>query len=442
MRTQTFYGKLKRACLATLSLITFSIAASGQCQTNSLPINTGYTTTGPIAVGTPDAHWEVVSLSTDIVNNVTPTPPATPYAAVITNWGWGATNPNSNWISFYHPTGAFYATTAPPDAYYMKLRRTFTMCQDDDIRVALQIARDNYLTYIKVDGNPSIIPSDPVAQNTALFNTWQTLPVMNYALTAGTHTIEVEVWDFHDASLPNQANPHGFNLVGTVSSASASNSIIDDHNCPAFTCDDECDDACFWKVSGNTIASNRNFFGTRSAHNVRIITNNTLRGVMTQTGLLGWNTMTPTSYLHVLCTGNRPDDGSAGSDIRFENLEPGNGDPLVIDAAGNVFRGRATGGGGDPDDPKDGTGDPAGMRQLYEQEKLKAEKLTQRLTELEEKVAKLSATLDAKGVVAPTADGNTLGQNMPNPFGKETVIEYNVVNMEQSASINIYDLNG
>jgi len=415
------------------SMLMASFTASAQCVTSSLPVNTGYTTSGPLALGTNDAHWNVVGLSAGIVANVIPTPPTPPYPAVVAGGGgWGANDPNSSWISFYNPTGAWYHTTALPTTYSMKLQRTFTLCQDDKITVNVQVARDNYINYLKIDGNPSLL-TDPPGQVTAYFNTWTTITPVSYTLTAGTHTIEVEVVDFHDASMPNQANPHGFNLVGTVSSAGGNNSIIDDQNCGGYVCNDGCSDECFWKLSGNNILNNRNFFGTRTNDNVRVLTNNTLRGILTNNGLFGWNTMSPTAYMHVLCTGNNPDDGSAGSDVRFENLEPGNGNILVIDPSGYVYNSRIPVNGGPAGDPK--------LKMLYQEEKAKTEALEGRVAELEGHVKQLLA-LHSKDAVTPAANGNTLGQNIPNPFGNETVIPYTISDMQQSAYLMVNDLNG
>ena len=423
-----------RQLLYTSMWLVSSISASAQCLTNSLVVNTGYTPTGPIATGAPDPNWQVVALSADITAlSIAPTPP---FSAIGVNTvGSWTSNPNSKWISFYNPS-PWYVTTPVPDEYSMTLRRTFTMCQDDQVRITLTFSRDNWMKYLKVDGTTlfSETANNTLANFQAFYPT--TPPVYTVMLTAGTHTIETEVVNFHETANPNQNNPHGFNLVGTVTSVGGNNSIIDDNGCPGYVCDDDCSDECFWRVSGNNILSNKNFFGTRTKDDVRVITNNTPRGILSQQGLLGWNTMLPTAFMHVNCTGNNPDDGSAGtSDVRFENLEPGDGDILVINQAGYVFRRRGV---EDPDDPKDGTQ----LRKLYEEEKAKTEQMQTRLDQLEMQVKKLTALLETKAAITPVADGNTLGQNAPNPFGKETAIEYNVQSMERSASIDIYDVNG
>lgn len=106
-----------------------------------------------------------------------------------------------------------------------------------------------------------------------------------------------------------------------------------------------CSDTCFWKVTGNNILNGNNVFGTLSSNSVDIQTEGSDRGIYTPggsnatdpiAGRFGWNTMNPTARLHVNCEyGN--EDGSGQSDIRFENLEQGEGEILVISPDGYVF---------------------------------------------------------------------------------------------------------
>jgi|GEM_PF-4997467 len=114
-------------------------------------------------------------------------------------------------------------------------------------------------------------------------------------------------------------------------------------------CDDtttsDCSDVCFWKVEGNNILNGNNKFGTRTDDDILIISNEnsvvTPRGIITggngsTGGYFGWNTTSPTAKLHVDCI-NSHEDFSGMSDIRFENLEHGEGKILVIDDNGYVF---------------------------------------------------------------------------------------------------------
>jgi hypothetical protein len=96
-----------------------------------------------------------------------------------------------------------------------------------------------------------------------------------------------------------------------------------------------CSDTCYWKVTGNNIINGNNIFGTLTNNDVRIRTNSIERGILSSTGNLGWNTMSPTAYLHVNCNGGNPNNGTS-SDVRFEGLENGTGSILVIDNLGYV----------------------------------------------------------------------------------------------------------
>ena len=94
-----------------------------------------------------------------------------------------------------------------------------------------------------------------------------------------------------------------------------------------------CSDTCFWKVTGNNVIGGNNIFGTLTRDNVQIQTSATNRGVLTSDGRMGWNTMTPSTLLHVLCGMQY----KAPSDIRFEQLPAGRGRALVVDDKGYVY---------------------------------------------------------------------------------------------------------
>lgn len=146
-------------------------------------------------------------------------------------------------------------------------------------------------------------------------------------------------------------------------------------------------------------------------------------------GEVGIATPNPTAYLHVDCQGHNPDDGSAGSDVRFERLERGRGNILVIDRNGYVYD------SGVPLTGATGAGDAA---TLYAQEKERNDRMEQRIKELE---ARLEA-LSTKAGVQPGTSGSVLYQNVPNPFGRETVIEFFIQDLRQHAEIVITDING
>lgn len=106
--------------------------------------------------------------------------------------------------------------------------------------------------------------------------------------------------------------------------------------------------ACNWKVTGNAIdpLTGNNIFGTTTDHDIRVISNNADRGIITKTGSLGWHTSIPTAHLHVNCIdGNDPKSGL--SDIRFENLETTkDGTYLIINEEGYVYDSKVPIGGG------------------------------------------------------------------------------------------------
>jgi hypothetical protein len=561
----------KFAVLFTAFCSTLSIASFAQpCKTNSLTINTGYNniTNTVVTAGNPDPNWTITAISSALANpsntSNMPFPPATGPAVVTDNMsGIGGNNPNSQWVSINDPTGSSWSTwywTLVNGSYSFTMKRTFTvLCFASDITYDIYIARDNFVKDFRVlDASNTVVKSllnDPTitTNNPAYYNTFTHINTSNLSLPPGTYTMEITV---HNLDNPlNQANPHGVNIVGTVSSTT-DNLLApgNDH------CDCDCNDKCYWKVEGNNILNGNNIFGTLSNDNVLIKTNNTNRGTMTNIGLLGWNTINPTAYLHVNCNGHNP-DGQEGqpataSDIRFENLEHGTGKILAIDASGYVYNTNVDitdiGGGGNPTgsfwdvtgnavtpgnnffgtnspddvilrtagidkgiltsgasgDPNDdgrlgwqtlnptahlhincaggnpedgGNGSDVRFEELergqgnivviddqgyvynshirllddgtiemggkkYMEENSKMEGMQNEIDALKAKLNELVNCCNASATntqtISPEASKNALYQNTPNPFGKETVIGYNVVRMEQSAFIIIYDLNG
>jgi hypothetical protein len=184
-----------------------------------------------------------------------------------------------------------------------------------------------------------------------------------------------------------------------------------------------CTDKCYWRVTGNNIASadglKNNIFGTLTRDNVRIKTNNEDRGVLTSDGRFGWNTgypsypdaENPSTLFHINCdmVGIKTDAPSA---IRFQDLQSNNeGYLLLINKEGYVFRSR--------------TYIISQLRELED----KVELLTNKLNSLEQK--------GAPGVIR-----NYVKQNVPNPFSKTTRIEYFVEDYRTDAYLLITDMNG
>lgn len=198
-----------------------------------------------------------------------------------------------------------------------------------------------------------------------------------------------------------------------------------------------------WDVNGNSIVGGANHLGTNSPDDVLLRTSGNDKGIMTSgaagdpfdDGRLGWQTLNPTAHLHINCIKGNPDDGSNGSDVRFERLEPGQGNIMVIDDQGYVYNShvRLT--------PDGGIEPGAKMMQMYNEEKTKVDELQKELEALKTQMNELMKQ-NKSDVITPTGDASKLYQNTPNPFGKETNIEYYVYQMQESAFIMIYDLNG
>ncbi len=417
----------------TTLITTFSFNTYGQCTTASLDISTGMDATSgtPTAVpaGSNDPKWIITNITSDITA-IVPGLPTPPYAAVSVNpiGSWVTPAANTNWISFYNPT-TWYSTTGP-NTYGVTVRRYFQLCQDEELNISINGARDNYISDINLDG--SSLFSDPASLIVSNYNTVSGLVgIVTVTIPAGTHYIEITFNNFH----ANGANPHGLYINGTISTFSGNSSIVTDQ---CENCDDvieTCSDKCYWKVEGNNINGNKNLFGTLTDHDIRVITNKSTPGMPDRGvikggdaftgGFLGWNTTTPTARLHVNCEwGNNPEyQPGLPSDIRFERLEPGDGNILVIDRDGYVY---------DSGKPLNGGADGTAMLAMQ-----------QEIRELKTQLAELRQSLAAGSVDKYNAQvQNELYQNSPNPFGKETSIGYNIVNMQQGAFIAVYDLNG
>jgi hypothetical protein len=154
---------------------------------------------------------------------------------------------------------------------------------------------------------------------------------------------------------------------------------------------------------------------------------------MEASGEVGIHTPTPTAFLHVNCVTNNPDDGSAGSDVRFERLERGKGNILVIDGDGYVY---------DSGIPLNAAGTPTGatessMAALYAIEKERNDMLEKKLDELSRRLDQVTGIKAMDG-----ASGSTLFQNTPNPTNGQTEIEFNVQGMQKGALISVCDVNG
>lgn len=329
-----------------LALGLISSAATLRAQTGSLTVTTSAAQQSASATA-----WKITYMSGDMQNAYctgnTSTFQAPPTGSPVTPSPVGSIANVVTWYPGGWPTGTYlscfkYNTIYTPrpgiknfNKCEMTIQRRFYICSNNNEQVTfnLTINADDYFTRASVDGNT--VYTNP--SSTPGFNITPTIPTQT--LTPGYHTLEITCGNMEDP-LSNryypvykdslQWNPFGISIVGTINNANGTLSDADPQNC--------CSDVCYWKVTGNNILNGNNVFGTLTDDNVRIKTSSVDRGILTNDGKFGWNTTSPTSFLHVNCAGNNPDDGSAGtSDVRFENLEPGRGTVLVVDENGYVF---------------------------------------------------------------------------------------------------------
>ncbi len=423
----------KKVAAMTFLTVTMSFQSFAQCTTASLNISTGMDATSGtptlVTPGSSDPKWIVTNITSDITSLVGGLP-ALPYNAVAVNsiGGWATPASNTNWISFYNPTSSstWYNTpntTSNAGTYAVTIRRYFKLCQEEELNIELSGARDNYISNINIDGGSSLF-SDAPSITAANFNTISSLvAVSTVSMPAGSHYIEIT---FNNHYTTSSSNPHAICINGTISTFSGNSTIVTDacEDCDGGS--EACSDKCYWKVEGNNILNGNNIFGTLTDHDIHIKSNNMSRGVIkgggtSMGGFFGWNTMTPTARFHVNC--NNGNDGMP-SDIRFEDLESGEGTILVIDNDGYVYNSHV----------------PVGQESPVAPEVMN---MKEEIRELKMQLAELRQTLATGSVDKYNAQvQNELYQNNPNPFGKETSIGYNIVNMQQGAFIAVYDLNG
>ena len=193
-----------------------------------------------------------------------------------------------------------------------------------------------------------------------------------------------------------------------------------------------CSDTCYWKVTGNNVINGNNIFGTVSDDDIRIQTSAKHRGIITKNGLLGWNTTSPTAYLHIDCIGHNEWNGM--SDVRFENLEIGMGNVLVIDEVGNLWDSKIP-----LQQFLDNTEKIDALERNLAETNERYDKLQDEVTEMK----KLLETILERGGSGGNGNGNSiLYQNTPNPFSKATIIGYFINNMKKDAYLAVYSLSG
>jgi len=233
-------------------------SVKSQCLTNSLIINTGYDpiTASAIAPGTNggtpviDPHWIVTAESPGVATAIAATPlpgilEVTPgnNADVVPIVGPGlwAVNPGADpggWISCLNSNYYYDCLCGTP--YNMTLGRPFRMCADDSITFTLYIANDNYISSTDIDG--VVLPFSQPAS--AVFSNFETYSYFTQTvfLTAGTHTLHFVINNYNEVAGDAPSNPTGLDVYGTVSSATATNSLVSESSasCATYICDVSC----------------------------------------------------------------------------------------------------------------------------------------------------------------------------------------------------------
>lgn len=443
------------------------------CLSTSIDISTGLDNAGstiPYPTGTVvnDPYWMITMMPTNTITINAPLCAKLVDATEVSSGSFGTrTVAGAAYISFAPiPTAANYGSgcgvfqtynhSAPggPINNADPIRFTRKFYIDGASPVSVTIDMDGYgddIVFMAVDATPGT----PIYNNGAghanniyyQATTSTTVTPMSatktITLSPGMHTIDMDLYDI--SLIRTGLSIHG--TITTNSAVLAENSCYGENNCDIAGCSDE----CYWTVTGNHIHNGNNKFGTLDDYGVDIITNGVDRGIFTPGGgapggsFFGWNTMAPTSILHVNCDGNH-DDGSGMSDVRFENLEHGDGNILVIDDMGHVFRTdyriEDIINGGGADDPRL---KGANIYDLYEEEKAKVQQLESQMSQIQARLDAMENCCSGKG--ASTDGGSTtvndvLYQNTPNPFGNKTNVSYYIHDMKVGAYIAVYDMKG
>lgn len=465
----------------SLSLSTLAQPFGSDCTTTSIDVSTGIDYTGtiipyPASGSTQDPYWTVTMVPTntlglspdfcaEVVDNANATNPSTLGHYVQSGSAYISFATTPTVLNYGIGCGMFntYNHSAPGGpiggALPVRLTRQFYIegASNQDVTIDITGFGDD-IVFIAVDqaaGTP--IYNTPASPNIVYYDATAstTTTAMNASvtltLTPGAHTLDVDLYDISD--IITAASLRG--RITCANQVLARNTCYGMNMCAEIPEPGNCDEECYWTLDGNNINPGRNKLGTLSDDNINIVTNNEYRGVITTgapgigNSFIGWNTMNPTSILHVDCIGNH-EDGSGLSDIRFENLEHGSGNILVIDDQGHVFRTdyniEDIMGGGSDDGSDDGTAfKMADINQQYEDLKTKYEALQQDFSDMSARLDALQNCCADKGTYSDVSTNNTgsaLYQNTPNPFSNETTVEYYVNNMKSNAYIVLYDLNG
>ena len=228
-----------KTSLLTILIVFLNWCSDAQCLVNSIVINTAYNpvtgtalTPGTTTSPTLDPHWIITHATSTIPGAGAAGSPAFVIPGVGGAW---VTNPAADpggWISVLNSNTY---NTYPDSTYNMTLGRPFRLCSDDSITFTLHIADDNYISVVDVDGSITLGFSQAAVASTTYFSTYAAY-TQTVFLTAGTHTLNFLVNNYPTTTY--SSNPTGLNVYGTVSSATASNSIVkeSDTSCSSYVC--------------------------------------------------------------------------------------------------------------------------------------------------------------------------------------------------------------
>jgi len=191
--------------------------------TNNLIINTGYnpTTNTIIPAGQQDPNWLVSSISPLMLAVTGEVATGSNAWAIPRNPNW-ISNANSNYISSVN-NGTNGYNTVYNGVYTMTVTRTFKTVIADNITINLNIAGDNYVSAVSIDGGNSLVTGGVAYTDFSSFKNY----TISSTLPSGTHTISITLLNrTDDQAYINNDNYFGLNVWGSVKSNTSTNSII------------------------------------------------------------------------------------------------------------------------------------------------------------------------------------------------------------------------
>ena len=236
---------------------------------------------------------------------------------------WPVPIPGSTWAMGQNDWG-YMTDLNPAHTFSDTFSRPFTVCGTDSINLVIDsMITDDGITQIAIDG--TVLLSIPFAGSIHHYSS------STYSLgpLSGTHTISIVVLNLNNGVYKNAI---GIDVKANLVSASGTASLVSE-TCPDYTCDDGCDEKCYWKLTGNHIVPGHNIFGTLTKDDIRILTNSAQRAVVKSSGEVGIHQVAPSTTLDVDCV----PPATAPSGLQFEHLPSGQGNILVVDKNGYVY---------------------------------------------------------------------------------------------------------